>query len=153
MINFTKLCSEARIPKRGTSGSVGFDITGVEGKVIPPNSTVTIRTGLKVDGMQAGFYGQLVSRSGLCLKKNLTTLCGVIDPDFRGEIKVILHNLSPTESTRVEKGERISQILFLPFVAPPNLRNRSIRHFRHQGGLGSTDTVENGPKNYYTYKT
>jgi hypothetical protein len=88
--------------------------------------------------MQPGIFAQLTSRSGLGLHKKCITLLGTIDSDFRGEIKVVLYNTSPTEEIKIEPGERISQMIFHYAISPNILANAQPITNQRLGGFGST---------------
>ena len=102
-----------KLPEYGTVQSAGMDLranlNGV--KVIQPFGRLLVPTGLYIE-LPVGFEAQICPRSGLALKKGLTVLNapGVIDADYRGEIGVILINLS-NEPQMIEKGERICQMV------------------------------------------
>jgi dUTP pyrophosphatase len=128
-------------PKYETMGASGMDIRADIEKsiIIEPLGRVLIKTGLYLE-MENGLECQVRPRSGLALKKGLSVLNspGTIDSDYRGEIGVILVNLSNQEVT-IEDGERIAQLVFcrveqvsLIEVAVLNDSERGI------GGFGST---------------
>jgi dUTP pyrophosphatase len=83
---------------------------------VPPGGRILVPTGLAIDIAQPGVAGFVFSRSGLGVKHGLTVAqgVGVIDPDYRGEIKVGLLNTSGEERT-ISRGQRIAQLLFLPY--------------------------------------
>ena len=105
-----RLRPDAQIPKYahlGEMGDLGADLFSVETVILPVGATVLIPTGVALEP-PPGFGAMIHDRSGLAAK-GLTTLAGVIDPGFRGEIKVIMTNLSQKPVT-LAKGERIAQI-------------------------------------------
>jgi dUTP pyrophosphatase len=138
MISLVKTNRQAKLPVRGTPGSAGFDIAALQGGSIPPLSLKLFRTGLRFKHMQPGIFAQLTSRSGLGLHKKCITLLGTIDSDFRGEIKVVLYNTSPTEEIKIEPGERISQMIFHYAISPNILANAQPITSQRLGGFGST---------------
>ena len=73
-------------------GAVGYDIYGIENVCIPANGRALISTGIAIE-LPEGVYGRLAPRSGLTVKKGLNVGAGMIDPDYRGDIKVILFDL------------------------------------------------------------
>ena len=86
-------------------------------------------------------YAQVESRSGLAVKNGLTTLCGVIDSDYRGELKIVLINLG-RDPVVVAKGSRIAQLVFheVPSVSTEMVENIEdlSKTQRKDGGFGST---------------
>jgi dUTP pyrophosphatase len=100
---------DAVTPKRGSSGAVGYDLTSVEQVTIEPHRWAMIPTGITIR-MPEGVYGRVAPRSGLALKNGIHVGAGVIDPDYTGEIKVILLNMD-NKSFQVDKGSRIAQLI------------------------------------------
>jgi len=102
------------LPKYQTDFSAGLDLYANNKKAITiqPFCRKLIKTGLFIE-LQKGYEAQIRPRSGLCLKKGLTVLNspGTIDADYRGEIGVILANIS-NEETSVNPGDRIAQMVF-----------------------------------------
>ncbi len=140
---FVKITNKSKhpLPKYETLGASGMDIRANTETtiVIQPLDRVLIKTGLFLE-MENGLECQVRPRSGLALKKGLSVLNtpGTIDADYRGEIGVILVNLSNLEVS-IEDGERIAQLVFckvehvsLTEVAVLNESERGV------GGFGST---------------
>jgi dUTP pyrophosphatase len=109
--------SKHDLPQYETSQSAGMDVRANidEPITLKPLERVVIKTGLHIS-LQPGFEAQVRPRSGLALKKGITVLNspGTIDPDYRGEIGVILVNLS-AENFVVEDGERVAQIVIAKY--------------------------------------
>ena len=101
---------KGRLPTRGTEGAIGYDLYAAEGTEIPAGGWKSIPTDIRME-IPKGSYGRIASRSGNTLRHGLTVQAGVIDPDYRGDIGVILFNLSK-ESHRIVPGMRIAQIIF-----------------------------------------
>lgn len=101
------------LPQYETIGAAGMDIRAMlsEPVIIKPLQRVLIPTGLSVE-LPDGYEAQIRPRSGLAFKKGLSVLNspGTIDSDYRGEIKVILINLS-NETVVVNTGERVAQMV------------------------------------------
>ncbi len=93
MFKLIKKDSNAKLPSKGSIDSAGYDFFPLTSGTIKSGQQDTIETGLKVAYIPEGYYLQLFSRSGLAIKQNILTMGGVIDRDYRGEIKVILKNL------------------------------------------------------------
>lgn len=106
------------LPRYGTPHSVGVDLCAAveESLELSPGHRVLVPTGLQI-ALPSGFEAQVRSRSGLALNHGLMVLNspGTIDPDYRGEIKVILLNLGQ-EPFLLERGMRIAQLVVAPFV-------------------------------------
>lgn len=89
MLKFSKTRADAVLPKRATNGSAGLDIIAVEDNWILPNSTIMVSTGLKLADCPSNVYLRIAPRSSLAMK-GIQVFAGVVDSDYRGEIKVIL---------------------------------------------------------------
>ena len=138
-----RLSKEVSLPKYETSGSSGMDLSAnIDAKInIEPGKTAIIPTGLALS-IPKGFEIQIRPRSGLAAKQKISVLNtpGTIDSDYRGEIKVILINLSQ-ESFKVEKGLRIAQMVVCPVVQAQLKEVSDLNETeRGKGGFGSTGT-------------
>ncbi|HVB04181.1 MAG TPA: dUTP diphosphatase [Chitinophagaceae bacterium] len=106
------------LPAYATQGAAGMDLRADLGEdlVILPLQRVLVPTGLFIE-LPGGFEAQIRPRSGLAVKQGLTLLNspGTIDPDYRGEIKVLMVNLSPEPQT-IAAGERIAQMVIASFT-------------------------------------
>ena len=137
ILKVKRLKDDSLLPKRMSHGAVGYDIHGVENICIPANGRAIISTGIAIE-LPEGVYGRLAPRSGLTVKKGLSVGAGVIDPDYRGEIKVILFNLS-NESQLIRKGDRIAQLILEQVKCPPMREVWDLEETgRASGGFGST---------------
>ena len=104
-----KLVSEGRIPTKVSLRAAGHDLYAQEAKTIPARGQAIIGTGIAI-GLPLGTYGRIAPRSGLVAKHALTINAGVIDPDYTGEIKIILVNLS-NQDYEVKKGDKIDKLI------------------------------------------
>jgi dUTP pyrophosphatase len=133
--------SKHDLPKYETTGSSGMDIrANLDERIsLQPMQRMLIKTGLFLE-MDPSIECQIRPRSGLALKKGLTVLNtpGTVDADYRGEVGVILINLSD-ESVMIEDGERIAQMVFCP-VQKVTLTEVEVLNdsARGAGGFGST---------------
>lgn len=129
-------------PGKGTEFSVGYDVYSSEDMVIRPLDRKLIRTGIKLK-MPVGVECQIRSRSGLAAKHGVFVLNspGTIDPDYRGELKVLLFN-SDAMPFDVERGDRIAQLVFNSYLSPVITHNYKEDRFRGDGGFGSTGVRE-----------
>lgn len=141
-VKFTKLNQNAKMPTFGTEFSAGADLYSAEEEVvIEPNETKFIGTGLAT-AIPVGTVGLIYARSGLACKKGLAPAnkVGVIDSDYRGEIKVALHNHGSAPQT-VAKSERIAQMVITPYFAVDYVETDVLDQTeRGAGGFGSTGT-------------
>ena len=108
----------ARPPARTRPGDAGYDLRCLEAFVLAPGERRMVPTGIAL-ALPPGVAGLVTPRSGLALSHGVTTLNapGLIDPNYRGEVCVILHNAG-SEPYRAEPGDRIAQLLLVPFVTP-----------------------------------
>jgi dUTP pyrophosphatase len=90
-LQVTRLTDNAILPSRGTPGAAGLDLYSADGYVVMPGHRVVVSTGISVK-LPVGTYGRVAPRSGLAAKHGLDVLAGVIDPDYQGELKVVLVN-------------------------------------------------------------
>lgn len=142
-INVKKLRPDARLPVYGTEFSAGADLCAcLDAPVtLQPGETKLISIGIAME-IPAGYAGLVFARSGLASKRHLAPAnkVGVIDPDYRGEFFVPLHNHGPVAQT-VEPGERIAQMILTPFLTAQFVETESLSDtVRGAGGFGSTGT-------------
>ena len=102
------LSPEARLPTRGSDQAAGLDLYSNIETLVPPGESVLIKTGLAIE-LPAGTYGRIAPRSSLAIR-GIETGAGVVDRDFRGEVKVLLRNWSD-DDLRVYKGDRVAQLV------------------------------------------
>lgn len=128
-------------PEYKTQDSAGMDLRAFisETKILSPGQRTLIPTGLHI-ALPPGFEAQVRPRSGLALKKGITVLNtpGTVDADYRGDIGVILINLSSEDFT-LEDGDRIAQLIITPYT---KVEWSPVEHLdeteRGDGGFGST---------------
>ena len=113
---FVKISSNAVTPTRATEQSVGLDLYSPANYIIPPCSQLLIPTQIKL-GIPLGHYGRLASKSGLAILHHLHVGAGVIDPDYMGEIKVLLMNTSP-HTHSIIRGDPIAQLILEKISLP-----------------------------------
>lgn len=136
MIKFKKLRDDAIIPTRATDGSAGFDLYCVGSTFyVDSFGGVSIGTGIAVQFMNS-FVGLIKPRSSLAMK-GIDVLGGVIDSDYRGEIKVILANHSPTD-LKINHGDRIAQLVVTYCETDFTVVDELDDTERGLGGFGST---------------
>ena len=141
-MNYKKLTKTAITPTRADAGAAGYDLYAdiTKETTIPPGQTVLIGTGIALE-IPDGIFGGIFARSGLAIREGLRpgNCVGVIDPSYRGEIKVGLHNDSPVDRT-ITPGDRIAQIVFIPFFIPSSWTEVEdlSETARGEGGFGHT---------------
>lgn len=111
-VSIKRLDPEVELPSYAYEGDAGLDLRANESVEIPPHERVLISTGIAI-ALPDGYAGFVQPRSGMALKRGLSiaNTPGLIDARYRGEIKVIAVNLDPRETIRIERGERIAQLV------------------------------------------
>lgn len=132
------VAEESQLPMRGSSHAAGFDLRSNSDYVIKPGRSEVIKTGVRI-ALPEGTCGQMWPRSGLAVRASIDVLGGLIDEDYRGEIMVILINHG-NDFFRIAKGDRIAQLVIVPYVAPEVVSYDALPNDteRGDGGLGST---------------
>ncbi len=135
-ISVQKIVAHAILPTRAHPEDAGMDLYASEDVLLGPGGGLLANTGIAM-AIPQGYVGMIADRSSLG-KKGIKTAGGIIDAGYRGEIKVILRNLTP-EEVLLKRGERIAQLLILPIATP---RVLEVQHLdstdRGAGGFGST---------------
>jgi dUTP pyrophosphatase len=111
-----RLVPGALLPQRAHPGDAGLDLAACEERVLAPGERASVGCGVAVE-FPPGHAGLVVPRSGLALRHgiSLVNAPGLIDPGYRGEIRVVLINTDRTHTFRVRRGDRIAQLLVVPF--------------------------------------
>lgn len=140
-VNIKKLNEKAIVPTYGSEYAAGADLYAcLEAEVtIAPHTTVLIPTGIAME-LPIGYAGLIYARSGLATKKGLAPAnkVGVVDCDYRGEVKVALHNHGEVAQT-VACGERIAQLVIAPYLTAQFIEQEELSETgRGAGGFGST---------------
>ena len=138
-IKAMKLREEAQLPRyahTGPFGDLAADLYAAESITLAPAATVGVPTGIALEFPST--HGALVEdRSGLAIR-GLTTLAGVIDPGYRGEIKVVVTNLSPV-SVEIKVGDRVAQLRIVQRIEAEFEEVAALEEApRGVGGFGST---------------
>ena len=140
-IKFKKLNENAVVPGYGTEFSAGADLSAcIEDNVtLTPAETRIIPTGLSVE-IPEGYFGMVCSRSGLAAKNGIVVLNspGIIDADYRGEIKLIMINHSNTPFV-ITPHLRLAQLIIVPYLKANWVEYENLsKTLRGNNGLGST---------------
>ena len=144
-VRFRRLPSnpDLPLPARATEHAAGYDIRSAEEEVVlQPGEIRLVSTGLVME-LPEHLECQVRPRSGLALEHGVTlpNSPGTIDPDYRGELRVIMQNLGP-EPVTLARGERIAQLVFARFATPDVVEVEELGETaRGTGGFGSTGTA------------
>tara|TARA_B110001452_G_C15169599_1_gene406516 strand:- start:511 stop:1002 length:492 start_codon:yes stop_codon:yes gene_type:complete len=136
-----RLSETATIPVRGSAQAAGYDLTAAQPAVVPARGKALIKTDLSI-ALPEGCYGRVAPRSGLAWKHSIDVGAGVIDADYRGNVGVILFNLSDKDF-EVSVGDRVAQLIleriFTPEVQEVDDLDATARG---AGGFGSTGVAK-----------
>ncbi|MBI3114869.1 MAG: dUTP diphosphatase [Candidatus Kerfeldbacteria bacterium] len=111
-VQVKRLSPAAVVPRKAHGEEdAAFDLHSVEAGTIPPGGRQAFGTGVAF-ALPAGTVGMVKDRSGLALNHGITTLAGVVDAGYRGEVRVVLHNTGD-EPFEVKPGDRIAQFLII----------------------------------------
>ncbi len=143
-VRFVRLDGNVDIapPSRGTARSAGYDVRAAEAVVLEPGQIRLVGTGFALE-LPDDLECQVRPRSGLALEHGITVpnSPGTIDPDYRGELRIILQNLG-CDTVHLERGQRIAQLVFARFEAPELVEVEALSATsRGEGGFGSTGTA------------
>lgn len=131
-----RLDAAAVLPTRAHPDDAGLDLYGLEDADIAPGEGRVLRTGVAA-AVPAGHVGLVCDRSSMA-KRGLKTAGGVIDAGYRGELGVVVWNIS-RETQRVKRGERVGQLLIVPVATPAPVEREDLgQTARGTGGFGST---------------
>jgi dUTP pyrophosphatase len=139
-LRFRRLSEAATTPTRAHDSDAGLDLYAAEPVRIGPGQRVSVGTGLAV-AIPEGLAGLVLPRSGLALKHGIALVNspGLIDPGYRGEVRVLLLNTDATAEFRIAPGDRIAQLLLVPVAfASPEQSDSLDPSARGQAGFGST---------------
>ena len=141
--NFKKLTQSAKLPCYGSEFAAGMDIYSSNEEIIEirPGQRKMIPTGLSMSFDNINYYIRIAPRSGLTVKNSIDVGAGVIDFDYRGEIKVVLIN-NGSEDFIVTKHMKVAQMVPTMSISPINVKISEVEEQtetqRGSGGFGST---------------
>ena len=140
-IQIKKLTETAILPDRGSAYAAGYDLFAdvAEAVEINPHTTFMVPTGLAME-IPEGYWGGIFARSGLAAKESLrpANCVGVVDADYRGEVKVALHNDGEVART-ITPGQKVAQLVVVPFLSVEFEEVAELSDtVRGVGGFGST---------------
>ena len=127
---------DSQAPTRGSDEAAGYDLYSYESETVVPKQIKLIDTGISIR-VPEGTYGRIAPRSSVS-KKGILINPGVIDRDYRGPVKVMVHNLS-NDNYVINKNDRIAQLILEQIKTPPvELVEELDDTVRGEGGFGST---------------
>ncbi len=136
-VKIKKLNSNAVIPKYAHSGDAGMDLYSIENIILKPKHRIGVKTGISIE-LPRDYVGLIWDKSGISLKSGIKTMAGVIDSGYRGEIKIVLINLS-SKNYKIEKGQKIAQLLIQKIETPEiEIVDDLSKTSRGEKGFGST---------------
>ena len=129
-------------PEKGTSFSAGFDLKSSKNIIVHPGETILVPTGIAIE-IPTNYFGIICSRSGLAANNGIFILNapGIIDADYRGEIKCIINNCSKV-NFEIKEGMKIAQLIILPLIQIEWIYTKELSSsIRGNKGFGSTGTI------------
>jgi dUTP pyrophosphatase len=136
-IKVKRLRDGARLPAHATDWSAGADLYCAEAFTLQPGERKLVPAGLAIE-IPPGCYGRVAPRSGLAVRHGIDTLAGIIDSDYRGELKVALINLGD-QPVRFDAGDRIAQLIIERAASCDYFWSEELSETeRAEGGFGST---------------
>lgn len=137
MLRVCRLSEDAMLPSRGTAAAAGYDLYSAVDIVVPARGKAIISTDLAI-ALPSGCYGRVAARSGLAVKHGIDVGAGVIDADYRGDVRVVLFNHSDVD-IEVSKHDRIAQLILERILTPPVVEVTDLgATARGSSGFGST---------------
>jgi dUTP pyrophosphatase len=135
-----RLVATAKLPTRATAGDAGLDLYASEAARLEPGSRASVGTGIAIE-IPEGHAGLVLPRSGWAAKHgiSLVNAPGLIDAGYRGELRVLLLNTDRDEAFEISEGDRIAQLLVVPFASLEPVESDALAESeRGRGGFGST---------------
>ena len=139
-LEFTRLSDAARAPERAHDGDAGYDLFAAEAAALGPGERASVGTGIAI-AIPEGHAGLVLPRSGLAARHGiaLPNAPGLIDSGYRGEVRVLVLNTDPAERFEISPGDRIAQLLIVPFAAAEPVEVAALAaSARAEGGFGSS---------------
>jgi dUTP pyrophosphatase len=136
------LTPAARLPERAYEHDAAYDLFAAETVTLPPLARAVVGTGIAL-GLPSHLAALTLPRSGLAARHGISIVNapGLIDPGYRGEVRIILHNTDHEQEFRVSTGDRIAQLLFLPLTAVSLVEQEDLDDTqRGRRGFGSSGT-------------
>ncbi len=135
-IKILRISSQATLPTRAHPDDAGLDLYNLEDVLLEGGQGKVVKTGIAL-AIPTGHVGMVADRSSLA-KKGIKSAGGIIDAGYRGEVHIVLWNLSK-EAVQLKSGERIAQLLILPIATPAVQEVQTLDETqRGKNGFGST---------------
>ena len=136
MIKVKRLSDDAKLPKRAYD-SIGYDLYSIEDVELLKHDVKKVRTGIAIE-IPEGYVGIIKERSSVG-SKGVAVRAGVIDPDYRGEVIVVLHNIDNVYH-KIKKGDKVAQLLIVPVLIDDVIEVEELTPTeRGANGFGSSD--------------
>lgn len=136
-VQLQKLDAEAKLPSYAHAGDAGMDVYALQEVVLRPGERTIVPTGIAM-AVPQGYVALVWDKSGRAVKNGITTMAGVIDAGYRGEVGIVIYNAS-VEAVTIGKHEKVAQILIQPVVSAELEEVDSLDDTdRGEGGFGST---------------
>ncbi|HVS29565.1 MAG TPA: dUTP diphosphatase [Solirubrobacteraceae bacterium] len=135
-----RLDAAAALPTRAHDADAGLDLYANERSRLEPGERASVGTGIAIE-LPDGHAGLVLPRSGLALRHGiaLVNAPGLIDPGYRGELRVLLLNTDRTEAFEIAPGDRIAQLLVVRITTPAPVEVKELNaSARGAGGFGSS---------------
>jgi dUTP pyrophosphatase len=137
LIKIKKLSENAALPRYAKPGDAGMDFYSNEELTILPNERKLVSTGISM-AIPEGYVGLIWDKSGIATKHGIKTMAGVIDSGYRGEVKILVHNLSD-QVHKIEKNTKVAQMLIQPIECREVIEVEELDQTeRGEEGFGST---------------
>lgn len=137
VLYFKKMSDRATTPSRGSELAAGYDLYSAENVIIPKQGKALVKTDIAI-ALPEGCYGRVAPRSSLSWKHHIDVGAGVVDRDYRGNVGVVLFNLSQ-QDYKVQQGDRIAQLIVERISIPPLVEVEELDDTaRGTAGYGST---------------
>ena len=131
------MSENAALPRYAKPGDAGMDFYSNEELTILPNERKLVSTGISM-AIPEGYVGLIWDKSGIATKHGIKTMAGVIDSGYRGEVKILVHNLSD-QVHKIEKNTKVAQMLIQPIECREVIEVEELDQTeRGEEGFGST---------------
>ena len=137
IIKIKKLNPEAKLPIYAHPGDAGMDFFALAETEIKPGEVIRVKTGIALE-LPIGYVGLIWDKSGLAANHGLKTMAGVLDAGYRGELQIVVTNLSK-EIYSIKKHDKVAQMLIQRIESPELIEVDELSDTsRGEGGFGST---------------
>jgi len=139
-IEIILLNQNSKMPSKSSNDDAGYDLYCCEEYFIKPMERCLVKTGVAMS-IPTGYYGHISDRSGMALKKGAHCLGKIVDSSYRGEVGVIILNTDMYETIKIQKGDRIAQMIFKKYETVEFIEKQTLdKTERSESGYGSSGT-------------